>query len=103
MCKINASCLLTYLLTATLTDGFGRRYPSPHEVQPEPNLFPLHFGWVGGAEHDAVDTVRVTDEMIVADVVVATARELPDAQLTGTCRTASGPTQPTILCGKGND
>ena len=83
----NKCQLLTYLLTATLTDGLGRRYSSPHEVQPEPNLFPLHFGWVGGAEHDAVDTVRVTDEMIVADVVVATARELPDAQLTGTCRT----------------
>jgi len=33
-------------------------------------------------EHDGVDTVRITDEMIVADVVAVVARELPDTQIT---------------------
>jgi len=44
----------------------------------------LYVRRVRHAEYDAVYTVRVTDEMIVADVVAATARELPDAQITGT-------------------
>jgi len=47
------------------------------------NLLQLLLRGVGQSEHDAVDTVRVTDEMIVADVVAVVTRELPDTQLTG--------------------
>ena len=65
-------------------NGFGGCYPGANEVEPEANLLLLHVGRVGHAEHDAVDTVRVTDEVIVADVVAAAARELPHAQTAGT-------------------
>ena len=52
------------------------------------NLLLLYVGRVRQSEYDAVDTVRVTDEMIVADIVAVVARELPDTQFTSTWTTS---------------
>ena len=67
------------------TNWFAGRYASTHEVQPELNLLSLYVRRVRETEHYAVDTVRITDEMVVADVVTFSARELPDTQITDTC------------------
>ena len=75
--------MMRYSACGILADGLGGRYSSANEVEPEVDLSPLDIRRVGHAEHDAVDTVRVADEVIVADVVAAGARELPDAQLAG--------------------
>jgi len=70
-----------YTIRANGLDGRDSR---AYEVEPESNLPLLLVERVRYTEHDAVDTVRVTDEMIVADVVATVARELPHAQVTGT-------------------
>ena len=69
------------ILIVALTQRFHRRYLAPEKGEPEVELPLLLDAAVGQVEEDHVLAVDVADEVVVEDVVVGVAGELPDAHL----------------------
>ena len=69
-----------YFLVA-LTQRLHRWYLAPEKGEPEVELPLLLDAAVGQVEEDHVLAVDVADEVVVEDVVVGVAGELPDAHL----------------------